>query len=201
MLCLFIWKKWETEFYEESKNTSVPPYLLGYRIVHCRQKACPPGPHARVKEGRSWGAVVLWPSSISCTMDAEVLVIFFPLISAKGVVELSVCFLNINPTMPLTPSGSTCLPSNSQSCHLMHCFLPCARQIWLQDPWPKLKFQTQLGTNTVVSSSFPEVNKREEKKIKPNRKGGRRKKKRQKVWAARKDKNSLRSLVIYCYIK
>lgn len=39
-----------------------------------------------------------------------------------------------------------------------------------QDLWPRLKFQIQPGTNTIVSCSFPEVKGREEKKEKQKRK-------------------------------
>lgn len=39
-----------------------------------------------------------------------------------------------------------------------------------QDRWPNLKFQTKPGANTVVSCSFPEVERREEKKTEEEQK-------------------------------
>ena len=45
-----------------------------------------------------------------------------------------------------------------------------------QDLWPRLKFQIQSGTNTIVSCSFPEVKGREGKRRDKNRKGRREKK-------------------------
>ena len=45
-----------------------------------------------------------------------------------------------------------------------------------QDLWPRLKFQIQSGTNTIVSCSFPEVKGREEKRQKQKRKEGKQQK-------------------------
>lgn len=77
------------------------------------------------------------------------------------------------------------------------CYFHMADKTDVQDLWPRPKLQIQLGTNTIISCSFPEVKGREEKKGKQKRK----EKKKAGTWRVNSKKyNSLGSLIIYYVI-